>query len=110
MSSTTRAGSVVAGAIAVAAVALMPGAGARAADPAFGEYLSSACVTCHRLDGADKGIPSIVGWPTDQFVLVLKSYKSKERPNQVMQTVTAGLSDEEMAALAAYYGSLAPPR
>ncbi len=84
----------------------MGGTSAEAADPAFGEYLSSACVTCHRLDGTDKGIPSIVGWPTEQFTVVLKSYKSKERPNEVMQTIAARLSDEEIAALAAYYESV----
>jgi cytochrome c553 len=82
---------------------------ASAADPAYGEYLSSECVACHRRDGQDKGIPSIVGWPVDQFVAVLQSYKSKDRQNQVMQTITGRLSDDDMAALAAFYGSLKPP-
>jgi cytochrome c len=79
-----------------------------AADLAFGEHLAGECVTCHRKDGQDKGIPSIIGWPIDQFVAVLQSYKQKDRPNQVMQTVTAGLGDPEMQALAAYYASLKP--
>jgi cytochrome c553 len=39
---------------------------------------------------------------------VLQSYKMKDRPNQVMQTITAGLGDPEMHALAAYYASLKP--
>jgi len=81
---------------------------ANAGDPAFGQYLSSECVTCHRVDGQDKGIPAIVGWPSDQFVAVLKSYKAKDRDNQIMQTIAGRLSDDEMAALAAYYGSLKP--
>jgi cytochrome c553 len=81
---------------------------AHAADPAYGQYLSSECVTCHRADGQDKGIPAIVGWPADQFVAVLKSYKVKDRDNQIMQTIAGRLSDDEMAALAAYYGSLKP--
>ncbi len=80
----------------------------QAADLAFGEYLAGECLTCHRKDGQDKGIPSIIGWPTDQFVAVLQSYKQKDRPNQVMQSVTAGLGDPEMQALAAYYASLKP--
>jgi cytochrome c len=80
-----------------------------AADSAFGQYLSSECVTCHRADGADKGIPSITGWPADQFVAVLKSYKAKDRDNAVMQTIAGRLGDDEMAALAAYYASLAGP-
>ena len=79
---------------------------ARGADIAFGQYLSGECVTCHRADGDDKGIPPIVGWPADQFVAVLKSYKDRDRPNVVMQTIAAKLSADEMAALADYYASL----
>lgn len=86
----------------------MSAAPARSADPAYGEYLSAECVACHRRDGQDKGIPSIVGWPSEQFVAVLKSYKTKDRPNQVMQTITGRLTDEDMSALAAFYGSLKP--
>jgi cytochrome c553 len=82
------------------------GAARAAADVAYGQYLSGECVTCHRADGQDKGIPPIVGWPADQFIAVLKSYKDKDRPNAVMQIITAKFSDAEMAALAAYYGSL----
>ena len=80
-----------------------------AGDVAYGEYLSSQCVTCHQPDGADRGIPPIVGWPADSMVAVLSSYKSRERNNQVMQTIATGLGDEEMAALAAYFASLEPP-
>jgi cytochrome c553 len=79
-----------------------------AADPAYGEYLSSECVSCHRRDGQDKGIPPIVGWPPEQFIAVLQSYKTKDRKNEVMQTITGRLSDDDMAALAAFYGSLKP--
>lgn len=79
---------------------------AEAADIAFGRYLAGECATCHRADGQNKGIPAITGWPAEQFVAVLKSYKDKDRPNAVMQTIAAKFSDDEMAALAAYYASL----
>lgn len=82
---------------------------AAAADIAFGEYLAGECVTCHRKDGQDKGIPSITGWPADQFIAVLQSYKLKDRDNQVMRSVTSNLSDAEMAALAAYFETLKKP-
>lgn len=81
---------------------------AAATDVSYGEYLSSECTTCHRSDGKDKGIPSIVGWPPAQFVAVLKSYQTKDRSNPIMQTITARLSDEDMEALAAYYATLKP--
>ncbi|MFN3482855.1 c-type cytochrome [Rhabdaerophilum calidifontis] len=77
-------------------------------DAAFGEYLSSLCVTCHQASGqATAGIPPIVAWPEDQFIAVMHSYRDKQRENIVMQNIAAPLSDEEIAALAAYFGGLA---
>jgi cytochrome c len=83
-------------------------ASSSAGDLALGRHLASECATCHLRDNRNVGIPSIVGWPADQFVAVLKSYKAKERSNPVMQTVAASLSEEEMAALAAYFETLKP--
>ncbi len=81
---------------------------ARAAgDTALGEYLSSACVTCHQKSGqVNAGIPSITGWPIDQFTAVMNAYKNKDRDNEVMRTLASTLSDQDIAALAAYFGSL----
>lgn len=79
-----------------------------AADIAFGEYLSGECSGCHRKDGQEKGIPAIIGWSADQFVAVMNAYKTKDRPNPVMQTIAGKFSDQELEALAAYYASLKP--
>jgi len=81
-------------------------AGATAADKAFGEYLSSECVTCHQLSGRYEGIPPIVGWPEPIFIEAMQEYRKKKRDNPIMQTVADRLSPEEIAALAAYFGSL----
>ena len=77
-------------------------------DPEYGEYLSGECVTCHKLSGNQEGdgIPPIVGWAKESFIDALYRYKTEVRENPVMQTVTKRLGDEEMAALAAYFGSL----
>ncbi len=75
-------------------------------DAEYGEYLSSECLTCHQPDGADAGIPSIVYWPEDDFVVAMHAYKQKLRPHPVMQMMAARLSDEEIAALAAYFASI----
>lgn len=77
-----------------------------AGDAAYGEYLSSECTTCHQRDGSDQGIPSIVLWPEEDFVLAMHAYKQKLRPHPVMQMMASRLSDEEIAALAAYFGTL----
>nr|WP_238547838.1 c-type cytochrome [Meridianimarinicoccus roseus] len=77
-------------------------------DPDYGEYLSGECITCHSAQGADTGIPSITRWPEEDFVIALHAYKERLRPHPAMQMIAARLSDEEIAALAAYFGSLTP--
>jgi cytochrome c553 len=89
-------------------LAASAGAPAAAGDRALGEYLSSECVTCHQRNGRYQGIPPIVGWPEPSFVEVVNEYRRRKRDSAVMQTIVARLSDEEVAALAAYFGSLNP--
>ena len=72
-------------------------------DPEYGAYLAGECTTCHQTDGAAEGIPSITGWPLDDFVIALHAYKRGKRVHPVMQMVTGRLSDEEIAALAAHF-------
>jgi cytochrome c553 len=80
-----------------------------AGDRALGEYLSSECVTCHQLSGKPQpGIPPIVGVAESRLTEALNEYKSKRRENLVMQTIAAKFSNDEIAALAAYFGSLKP--
>ena len=91
------------------AALLVAGARAVAADTALGEYLSTECVTCHRLSGKiTAGIPPIVGLPEDAFVNALMAYKTGQRANDVMRSVAGRLSAEEMAALAAYFAAQKP--
>lgn len=75
-------------------------------DPEYGEYLSGECTTCHQASGGDTGIPSIVLWPEEDFVIAMHAYKNKTRTHPVMQMVAGRLGDEEIAALAAYFGQL----
>ena len=81
-----------------------------AGDKALGEYLSSECVTCHQVTGRFDGIPPIVGWPERSFVEIMMQYRTKDRANPVMQTIAGKLTEEEIAALATYFGSLKLPR
>ena len=75
-------------------------------DPAYGEYLSGECTTCHQASGGDAGIPSIVLWPEEDFVTAMHAYRDKVRPNPVMQLIAGRLSNEEIAARAAYFKDL----
>lgn len=75
-------------------------------DPAYGQYLSGECTTCHQADGGADGIPSITGWPVEDFVLAMHAYKKNIRMNPAMNMMASRLSDEEIAALAAYFNAL----
>ncbi len=80
-------------------------------DKAFGEYLAAECVTCHQKSGkVVGGVPAIVGWPEDQFLAVMHSYQKGERENAVMRTIAGKFKEDEILALAAYFGSLKPQR
>ena len=72
-------------------------------DPAYGEYLSGECTSCHQASGAANGIPSITHWPTEDFVVAMHAYKDGVREHPVMQMMAQRLSNEEIAALAAYF-------
>jgi cytochrome c553 len=79
-----------------------------AGDRELGQYLSSECVTCHQLSGRFQGIPPIIGWPDATFIEIMNEYRAKTRTNPVMQSIAGKFSQEEIAALAAYFGSLRP--
>jgi cytochrome c len=101
------------GRLAVAAILLAAGAAGASAwaetgDPALGAYLAGECLTCHQASGAASGIPSIVGWPAAAFVAAFGDYQARRRANPIMQMIAARYSSEEIAALAAYFGSLGP--
>jgi len=75
-------------------------------DPEYGAYLATECLTCHQADGTSGGIPSITLWPEEDFVIAMHAYKDKLRPHPVMQMMAGRLSNEEIAALAAFFAKL----
>ena len=75
-------------------------------DVEYGEYLAGGCTGCHQVDGSYDGIPSIVVWDEESFVWAMHSYKEKIREHPVMQMHAGRLSNEEIAALAAYFVTL----
>ena len=73
-----------------------------AADGSRGAQLAAICASCHRFDGRDKGIPSIVGRNQKQFADVMAAFKSGARSSQIMHAIALSLSDEEVSTLAEY--------
>ena len=86
----------------VALAALVLGAGCALADdagsPAF-------CASCHGAAGAPHDITIPVIWGQQQAYLEkqLRDYRAGERESQIMSSVAEGLSDAQIAALAAYF-------
>ena len=77
----------------------------KGADLEYGQYLSSQCSACHHKQGAKKGIPNLNALDAEQFVYLLKAYRSKELKNAVMRSVAGQLDDEQIASLALYFTS-----
>lgn len=70
----------------------------------LGEYLSGDCTPCHQLNGSSPGIPAITGWDVDSFVMVMQAYRQGERNHALMQTVARRFSDDDLKALAVFFG------
>ncbi len=91
------------GTISLLAISVAQAAG----DPAAGKAKAAVCAACHGANG--QGVPpnpALVGKSEDDMLQAMKDYKSGKRANAVMKGITAGLSDQDMANLAAYYASL----
>jgi cytochrome subunit of sulfide dehydrogenase len=105
MASVRGLGQLVALSIVASAVALVVHSGG-AADTQRGTQLAAICASCHRLDGHDKGIPSIVRLDENQLVAIMAAFKSGKRSSQIMHAVALTLSDNEIATLADYLATL----
>lgn len=93
---------VLLGALAVSTNAFAAG------DAAKGKAKSAVCVACHGANGISMipMYPNLAGQKAQYLESSLKAYRDGERKNMVMAPMAKGLSDEDIANLAAYYASL----
>ena len=93
------------------ALAQKKDAAAHAAHGAKMENQHAICIGCHGIPGYKTAypevyhVPKIAGQQQAYIVAALKAYKSGARTHPSMRGVAASLTDEDMAALAAYYGA-----
>ena len=92
---------------------LIGSAAATAGDIAAGQAKATVCIACHGANGQSQMpaipgmvVPNIGGQYADYLSKALRDYRSGERKNASMAGIAAGLSDEDIDNLAAYYGSL----
>ena len=84
-----------------------------AGDAQRGAEKAGSCMACHGAEGKATVplYPSLAGQPAPYLEHALQAYKKGERSGgqaEVMKAFVAGLSDDDMADLAAYYSSLQP--
>ena len=88
--------------LAIAASPILLAAPARAAANDQGGQIAAVCASCHRLDGGDRSIPSIIGLGEDRLIRAMLAYRLGERPSHIMQAIALSLSDEEIATVARF--------
>ena len=70
-----------------------------------GARLATACGGCHPVDGkAFPEIPAIAGADAGEIATALRQFRSGERTGEIMNQVAARYSDEQIEALAEYFG------
>lgn len=80
-------------------------------DATAGAQKNALCVGCHGIQGYHIGfpevhkVPKISGQGAGYIRAALNAYKSGERKHPSMRTLAAGLNDQDIADLAAYYES-----
>ena len=98
------------GAFAAAVVAMaFAGPAAAEGDAKAGAKKIQMCQGCHGIAGFKTAypvvyhVPRLGGQSPGYIVSALKAYKSGDRNHPTMRGIAAGLSDQDMANLAAYY-------
>lgn len=71
----------------------------------------SMCIGCHGIPGYKASFPSVYSVPklggqnAKYLENALNAYKKGERAHPTMQAIAAGLSDQDIADIAAYYAA-----
>ena len=94
--------------LAMATVVSLSSGLVQAADIDAGKAKSASCAGCHGGAGISPApiYPNLAGQKEMYLYRQLAAFKSGTRINAVMASMVAGLSDDDMKNIAAYYASL----
>ena len=96
-------------ALALAATLVTSSAQAQAGNVAAGEKNAAMCIGCHGIPGYQSSfpevhrVPKISGQNAKYIVASLNAYKKGDRKHPTMRGIAGGLTDQEIADLAAFY-------
>ena len=87
---------------------VLTGTATAAGDPAAGQAKSAICVACHGPQGISPNTqwPNLAGQQEQYLIKQLKAFRGGDRQDPIMSPMAAGLSDDDIANLAAWYNSL----
>jgi len=79
-----------------------------AADVDAGKAKAGSCAGCHGAEGisANPDWPNLAGQKEKYLISQMKAFRDGDRNNALMSPMAKGLSDEDIANIAAYYSSL----
>jgi len=73
------------------------------------QSMAANCAMCHGTGGrtaANSPVASLAGKPRDEIAQAMAQFKSGQKPATVMHQIAKGYTDEESAAMAAYFAAL----
>jgi cytochrome c553 len=95
----------------LAACSEEPGSTEPAFDLAAGKAIAEAdCSACHGMDGrgATSEIPNLTAQPAQYLIEAMHAYRDGRRLHAALQDMTTGMSEADIANIAAYYASQPP--
>lgn len=80
----------------------------QAGDAAAGKAKSANCAGCHGMNGKSNNpmYPNLAGQKENYLVKATKDYRDGNRKDPMMGSMVTGLSDDDIADLAAYFSSV----
>jgi len=71
---------------------------------------ASSCLGCHTASAAvETPVPPLTGLPAPRTAEAMRAFRSGQRPGTIMPRLAKGFSDDEIAALAAWYETQPAP-
>lgn len=89
----------------------MAGTACAEGDPVAGKKKAESCLGCHGIEDYSNAypaykVPKLGGQNAKYLISALKAYKAEKRWHPTMQSQAAGLTEQDMADIAAYFESL----